>query len=1372
MSSLLNYERMKTKADLWQNEKKEKEEQNAEEATRRCSPSLANEYENLRHLSQNGFFLVPPTCFMDVVDLLIVDVFTSLPNTKDGVKCSESSPLSLWEVNDAAQEEGVKAGTRSKEGSSQGNTQKKRKGNKNPPCLSCDKEESEMIKVNERENDIGDMSTILTREKMDVVKKLLLPCESFDFFLRPFGVEGGVESKKDHSLRTSALNRDASPSVPTAMETNSLSSLESAIQHKTDRMRENIKASRKRSRVADDKATDESECSYEEPLDSTADNKHAYSLSSVGKDCVCAHEMSVKWRRARVVPALKRALYLCGALFTSDMEFLKVSEIGFFVQHAILRFDNLFSSNHTSLLTAYSIDIFLHIFPILSGLSEVIFYHTQCCVERVPSSYHAPRLVRFSNELQLSAKEAKAILYLAVVQSGSSLSLIVKYPTHPSWVSFFSQMNSAEFHHFIREDRQHIEQGSILLVDEAFSMESSRILLAKEVAAAISGAEMSSEQLAKLEKTGMKNVLEAEVNASRHLCAVLGKTLKKTSCRSHTVKHILSEVGKDESEIESEDEEVECDSTNENDNVPIIHKSDSCSLDTAHDETAEDGNKKKKNEGKKDDEKKAGDDESKSIEEECPYRYSSPEVNVASAVTDDKRHVPYNTNCECMEVAFYILTLMIKIRNVSSDIKEEEDCSRRSRDEALARGMVAKMRVAQEVHSSRIRATVAEGKFIPEIEALASRFHLSELEKNVLLFLVGNSISHDVLVAINGRYFLREGQRQITVGYIIFVLCNGLQHRVKAREVFLQSSPLLSHSIISLAPPDNSAFGDIPRNSFNVDLMNYICDIDRKIVDLLMGKTVDSREMVPGSTVITPSVCLEKVVLPRATMEKVFSRLEHFSLVNECKRQCNFGDGLGESTGGLVILFYGPSGTGKTMLAHAVAHELKKKLLLVSLVAFKHSQNAPEMLKFIFREAKLTEAIIFFDECECIFSSRAENSLLTTLLVEFEKYDGVMLMATNAAHSFDESMNRRISLMVEFKPPDHSMRHQIWRSHLPSKLALASDVSLEQLALNYELTGGLIRNAVLAAISSAVARDNTSTPTINMADLELGAKQQLRGFFMTTTENSTGTSSGQKAYFTPKRRLEELIMDSETKQKLDYVVKLSKSRSTLFSLWGFTEENAADQGSIYLFYGPSGTGKSLAAEGIAYECGVTIRMCNATALVSQNCQAVGKGEGMTAVFEEALQLGAMIVIEEAQIFFQHSVEEDAMRVLLYHALRHPKPVILIATATQYSSFDTFTYNLPITLSIAFKLPRRVEREKIWRHVFPTSVPLDKDMNWNILSAIELSPREIERIAFRSCCRAAFLPEKDREVSMEVIQEELEKERKRQHAGNLALKMYA
>lgn len=1141
--------------------------------------------------------------------------------------------------------------------------------------------------------------------------------------------------------------------------------------------------------------------------------------------------------------SLKRTLgESYAAPFTSDMEFLKMGEVLFFLHFKRFReAPRGVDAQFFSLLQTCGIDLFQHYIPLVEKLREVLLHHMRCRIQaakRLSSKYRLPRLIRFAKELGLSERQTWGLFYLAVLQCGSVLSLQIDYAGHPSRVVQFSGMSPAEFHHFIGKDREHMKQGNFILGGEYACLPQSRIVLGEEVAAALTGLSMSAEQWAKLERTKMKNVLENEswrhdgeeeeeeggsggggrrrlhglgkgihVNAASVNHALMHNLRKTSSAKKGRLEGVGAHgvvdrspavllLDEEEAVLEGEEAVEEDPSSEEKEEMKATH------LDIEKDITKKRGpiparsspktcktrqwEEAKGTEEDNDEDEEKGESEEVVEKPETTTSVTTPsvvaadcacatsagakrptEVDVASAVTEDKFHTPYEDNCECMEVAFHIITLKIKFRNAKNESTEEEDCGRRARNEGEVRGMKAMLRVAEQVHRSRIQATIASGKFIPEIEVMASKFHLSELEKDILLLLVGASISHDVLVAINGGDFLREGQRLLTVGFVIFVLCNGLHQRVEARQSFLPSSPLIAHSVVSLSPPDSVFRSDTPRTMFNSDLVNYLCDIDRKIVDLLVGKEISAAELVPGSTVISPSVCLDRVVLPRATLDTVFSRLNHFSLVKECKQQCHFGDGLGESKGGLVILFYGPSGTGKTMLAHAVAHELKRKLLLVSLVPFYNSTNAPEMLRFVFREAKLTDSIIFFDECQSLFASRTHNRILDTLLVEFEKYDGIMLMATNAAQCFDEAMNRRISLMVEFKPPDHIMRLQIWRSHLPSALSLDKSISLEQLALNYELTGGLIRNAVLAAISSAVARENSAHPTLTMEDLETGAKQQLRGFFMAAKEGTEGVASGQRAYFTPKRCLEELILDVETKQKIEYVANLTKSRSTLFASWGFTEENAGDKGSMHLLYGPPGTGKSLAAEGIAYECGLTIRLCNANALLAgtmMEAGLTGKGDELGAVFTEALQLGAMIVVEEAQVLLKHGLDSPLMRLFLYHALRHTKPVLLLATTSQYTSIDTYRHHLPITTSILFRLPREKERAKIWRLAFPAGVPLENDMKWDRLSPFELSPREIERVAFRTCCRTALLPEPERVVRMKVIEEEIEEERRRQHAG--------
>ena len=85
------------------------------------------------------------------------------------------------------------------------------------------------------------------------------------------------------------------------------------------------------------------------------------------------------------------------------------------------------------------------------------------------------------------------------------------------------------------------------------------------------------------------------------------------------------------------------------------------------------------------------------------------------------------------------------------------------------------------------------------------------------------------------------------------------------------------------------------------------------------------------------------------------------------------------------MLFHGSSGTGKTMLANAVATKLKQKILLINF-PYLGTNEAGAIIKLIFREAKIHNAIIFFDECESIFKSRDKGSpQINMILTELER---------------------------------------------------------------------------------------------------------------------------------------------------------------------------------------------------------------------------------------------------------------------------------------------------------------------------------------------------------------------------------------------------
>ncbi|MEV7323505.1 AAA family ATPase [Streptomyces sp. NPDC093970] len=192
-----------------------------------------------------------------------------------------------------------------------------------------------------------------------------------------------------------------------------------------------------------------------------------------------------------------------------------------------------------------------------------------------------------------------------------------------------------------------------------------------------------------------------------------------------------------------------------------------------------------------------------------------------------------------------------------------------------------------------------------------------------------------------------------------------------------------------------------------------------------------------------------------------------------------FGARMGHGTG-LSALFSGPPGTGKTMAAEVLAHELDVDLHRIDLsgVVSKYIGETEKNLARIFAEASTGNSILFFDEADALFGKRTEvsdahdryaNIETSYLLQRIEEYEGVVVLATNLRQNIDDAFTRRIRFVVEFPFPEADDRHRIWRTLLPSTAPLAADVDLARLAGEFAVTGANIRNIVLQAAFLAAA---------------------------------------------------------------------------------------------------------------------------------------------------------------------------------------------------------------------------------------------------------------------------------------------------------------
>jgi SpoVK/Ycf46/Vps4 family AAA+-type ATPase len=248
---------------------------------------------------------------------------------------------------------------------------------------------------------------------------------------------------------------------------------------------------------------------------------------------------------------------------------------------------------------------------------------------------------------------------------------------------------------------------------------------------------------------------------------------------------------------------------------------------------------------------------------------------------------------------------------------------------------------------------------------------------------------------------------------------------------------------------------------------------------------------------IRPAVDWRNLVLPDRSLTQLHElalRARHRDRVLGDWR-LSAGGGRGR---GVLGLFAGESGTGKTLSAEVVAAELGLDLYVVQLssIVDKYVGETEKNLERIFTEADRTDAVLLFDEADAVFGKRSEvkdshdryaNMESAYLLQRLESFDGIALLTTNLRANIDEAFTRRLDLVVDFPFPDPAQRLALWRhglTHVPS----APDLELAPLAKEFELAGGSIRSAVVTAAYLAAGRGDT----VGAADLLEGARREYR----------------------------------------------------------------------------------------------------------------------------------------------------------------------------------------------------------------------------------------------------------------------------------------
>jgi hypothetical protein len=288
-------------------------------------------------------------------------------------------------------------------------------------------------------------------------------------------------------------------------------------------------------------------------------------------------------------------------------------------------------------------------------------------------------------------------------------------------------------------------------------------------------------------------------------------------------------------------------------------------------------------------------------------------------------------------------------------------------------------------------------------------------------------------------------------------------------------------------------------------------ELETRLKELLL----ESSEATSGAeyaTQVVPQRTLNELCLEPEAMERFQRILKSIRGRSAMLSRWNLDPGLvGKAKG--VLLFHGASGTGKSMAAQVLAHELNLPLLRMEAAELESAYvgETEKRIHHFLASTKGKPSVLLLDEADSMLMDRshAEGStrryqvnLVNTWLRELDQFDGILAFTTNHA-DLDPAMERRIMYRMEFKTPTKEVRKRLWES-LFQKAPIPGheELDLSSVAEQFDFTGGRTRLAFLDALQRAAEVGQINQQILLASCLEekrsalpgMKKPKQIRGF--------------------------------------------------------------------------------------------------------------------------------------------------------------------------------------------------------------------------------------------------------------------------------------
>jgi SpoVK/Ycf46/Vps4 family AAA+-type ATPase len=589
------------------------------------------------------------------------------------------------------------------------------------------------------------------------------------------------------------------------------------------------------------------------------------------------------------------------------------------------------------------------------------------------------------------------------------------------------------------------------------------------------------------------------------------------------------------------------------------------------------------------------------------------------------------------------------------------------------------------------------------LDRLRECFALTPLDLDILLI--------GVAVELETRYerlyaYLQDDvtRKRPSVDLVLKLLAMPVEGRIAARARFSSTAPLRRHRLIELV--------DDPSQPATTMLSKYI-KVDQRIVDNLLGFTdLDERIQRYGKL---RSRC------PPAGLEG-----SDADLVNGLR-----GLAAGLAPGkGMVLHLRGPYGAGKQRIAQALCAEQGMGLLVVDLPRLLAQPDARfgDAVALLMREARLQHAAPYWAGYDVLLGE-PHRALQADFLHAVEHYRGLVFLSGESPWAPAQGSRSLLYHSMLIPRPDVPRRLTDWRTTLGDYPCEEGPADLASLASKFKFTRGQIEDAAATAMTIARRRD-AEAPRIRLPDLYEACRVH---------SNQTLTALSRK--ITPKFSWGDIVLPADRMMQLRDICNHMKYRDRVYAEWGFEHKLGLGKGLAVLFAGPSGTGKTMAAEIIASELGLDLYKIDLSSVVSKY---IGETEkNLARIFSEAETSNAILFFDEADALFgkRSEVRDSHDRYAnievgyLLQRMEEYEGIAILATNFRKNMDEAFVRRLQFT--VEFPFPGQEERLRIWENIWPGNSPREAELDLPSLARqFEVTGGNIRNIALGAAFLAA------------------------------------